>query len=236
MSGVGPGTRSTRRRGSSADRPPPPPPRGSPTSGSRRTRAPRGSQAGRFTVRIGVETLWPGLRLRVHGARAALVEGAVPARLVAPAGEDRPECRGGPHPRPREVRPPQQERADRLRDSRPPAGEVLRRQQFAARHRQALQRARYAAEARPQRQVGRHSAEHLQGLHLGRLAVRAVDDRQPRHVAQPPAAAAQPPRQVDVLAVHEDPRLEAADLVEGGAAEQLVAAPLTHGASSVAGS
>ena len=47
-----------------------------------------------------------------------------------------------------------------------------------------------------------------------------MDDRQSRHVAQSPAAAAQAPRQVDVLAVHEDARLESSGRVERRAPEQ----------------
>ena len=57
------------------------------------------------------------------------------------------------------------------------------------------------------------NAQDLQRLHLGRLAVGAMDHGEARLVEEPHAARAQAPRQVHVLAVHEDARLEASGSV-----------------------
>src|SRR5262249_47830705 len=66
----------------------------------------------------------------------------------------------------------------------------------------------------------RTASDARRRLDLGGGGVGRGNARQPRNVAQPEAAGAKPPRQIYVLAVHENSRIESGDGVEGGATKQ----------------
>ena len=80
--------------------------------------------------------------------------------------------------------------------------------------------------ARSQAQVGEYATGGLQRLHFGGHRIGLVHHGVLREIAQAKAAGAQPPRQIHILAIHEEPGVEATHRIEcrasqhdGGAAE-----------------
>jgi hypothetical protein len=142
------------------------------------------------------------------------VERAVTAKLVSPAGEIGLERGVGRDARAREVRPAQQELEPGSQEAAPAPAERRWRRDLPGEHRESLERSRESAEPCAQAEVREDPAEHLQRFHLAGVPIRAVHDREARTITEPPAFRAQAPGKIDVLAVHEKPRLESANARE----------------------
>ena len=132
----------------------------------------------------------------------------------------RPEALARLDTRASEIGPAREEREPRFHEPEPASRKRLRRGDLAREEREPAECRHRSAIARAQAQVRRRAGGHLQRLDLLRVAIRVVDDGELRPIGEAPARGAQPPREVHVLAVHEDVRVESADVLEGDAAQQ----------------
>ena len=143
-------------------------------------------------------------------ARCKAVKGSVAAKFIAPTRKARLEMRRAFVTRPK-VAIVAHKSEHRFRNTPPAPRKTLGQHHLGERHRQALRNLPTPSVAGTQAEIDVDAFQRLQRFDLMRLAIGMMHDSGSRHVAQTIASATQPPRQVNIFAVHEYSRLEAAD-------------------------